>query len=296
MKLIEFKCPACGADLKADPSREMMYCEYCGKKLILDDEAIHVKLSIENAKEAGFEFEQGRMQAQSSSVRAEIEKLERIADALPEYEMLTARYNALDLQCREDKKKHTRILPILGWALLCLFLASLIDLNVNDLMTTHDPTRLIVILVSIWIIVWIISSQYHKFKGAREKAEDNIRQRNEAGAELETMLTESGLDSIPSKYRTTECIDFFHNALLSQTALTIAQAIRNYELFQQQLELVEQNKRQLELQEKQLREMKAMRKKLDEKDDDDDDDSALGTIAAVGLGLLVGRFIFKKWW
>ena len=60
MKLIEFKCPSCGADLKTDASREMMYCEYCGKRLILDDESMRVRISIDNAREAGFEFEMER--------------------------------------------------------------------------------------------------------------------------------------------------------------------------------------------------------------------------------------------
>ena len=99
MKLIEFKCPSCGADLKTDASREMMYCEYCGKRLILDDESMRVRISIDNAREAGFEFEQGRMHAQSNNVRAEAEKLHRMIDALPEYERLNSRYEALDRQC-----------------------------------------------------------------------------------------------------------------------------------------------------------------------------------------------------
>ena len=72
MKLIEFKCPSCGADLKTDASREMMYCEYCGKRLILDDESMRVRISIDNAREAGFEFEQGRMHAQSNNVREHV--------------------------------------------------------------------------------------------------------------------------------------------------------------------------------------------------------------------------------
>ena len=105
-------------------------------------------------------------------------------------------------------------------------------------------------------------------------------------------MTDSGLDSIPEDYRTVECLQYFDSALISGVAFTISQAVRNYELYRRQLELVEQNKRQLELQEQQLREMKEMRKKMKEKDDDD---NTLGTIAAIGLGAIVVRSIFKKW-
>ena len=292
MKLIEFKCPSCGADLKTDASREMMYCEYCGKRLILDDESMRVRISIDNAREAGFEFEQGRINAQSNNVRAEAEKLHRMIDALPEYERLNSRYEALDRQCHEDKNKHVKIAPLLGWAVLCLFLARLISINFSNLVRYHDPSRISVILVSAGIIALIVWLQYSKIIGNREKAENNTRLRNGVKSELDALLSESGLDSIPEDYRTAESLQYFDNALVSQAALTISQAVHNYELYRRQLELVEQNKRQLELQEQQLREMKEMRKKMKDKDDDD---NALGTIAAIGLGAIVVRSIFKKW-
>ena len=292
MKLIEFKCPSCGADLKTDASREMMYCEYCGKRLILDDESMRVRISIDNAREAGFEFEQGRINAQSNNVRAEAEKLHRMIDALPEYERLNSRYEALDRQCHEDKNKHVKIAPLLGWAVLCLFLARLISINFSNLVRYHDPSRISVILVSAGIIALIVWLQYSKIIGNREKAENNARLRNGVKSELDALLSESGLDSIPEDYRTAESLQYFDNALVSQAALTISQAVHNYELYRRQLELVEQNKRQLELQEQQLREMKEMRKKMKEKDDDD---NTLGTIAAIGLGAIVVRSIFKKW-
>ena len=292
MKLIEFKCPSCGADLKTDASREMMYCEYCGKRLILDDESMRVRISIDNAREAGFEFEQGRINAQSNNVRAEAEKLHRMIDALPEYERLNSRYEALELQCREDKNRRGKIAPLLGWAVLCLFLARLISINFSNLVRYHDPSRISVILVSAGIIALIVWLQYSKFIGNREKAENNTRLRNGVKSELDALLSESGLDSIPEDYRTAESLQYFDNALVSQAALTISQAVHNYELYRRQLELVEQNKRQLELQEQQLREMKEMRKKMKEKDDDD---NTLGTIAAIGLGAIVVRSIFKKW-
>lgn len=38
MKLVNLKCPECGAQLKVDPNRQFVYCEYCGTKILLDKE------------------------------------------------------------------------------------------------------------------------------------------------------------------------------------------------------------------------------------------------------------------
>ena len=35
---VALKCPRCGADLDAESDREMLFCQYCGAKIILTDE------------------------------------------------------------------------------------------------------------------------------------------------------------------------------------------------------------------------------------------------------------------
>ena len=62
MKLIETTCPNCGAHLQVDLERGFCFCEYCGTKLLLDDEKIHVQ--YDNAEQFGYEFEKGRQRAQ----------------------------------------------------------------------------------------------------------------------------------------------------------------------------------------------------------------------------------------
>lgn len=36
MKLIDLKCNSCGANLKLDPENIQAFCQYCGKKLLID--------------------------------------------------------------------------------------------------------------------------------------------------------------------------------------------------------------------------------------------------------------------
>lgn len=49
MKLIKLKCENCGAILEVDSDRDFIYCEHCGAKNLIDDEATSVK-RVENAK------------------------------------------------------------------------------------------------------------------------------------------------------------------------------------------------------------------------------------------------------
>ena len=36
--LLELKCPRCGADLNVEDDREILFCQYCGAKIIMTDE------------------------------------------------------------------------------------------------------------------------------------------------------------------------------------------------------------------------------------------------------------------
>lgn len=62
MKLIDTICPHCGTALKVNMERGFCFCEYCGAKLLIDDEAVHIQ--YDNAEQAGYEFEKGRQRAQ----------------------------------------------------------------------------------------------------------------------------------------------------------------------------------------------------------------------------------------
>ena len=302
MKIVEFKCPACGASLKADISRDVMYCEYCGKKLILDDEAVHIKMTFDNAREAGYEFEQGRMNAQSNNTQSEIEKIQRMIKAFSEYDRLKNRYNALETQYHMSGGDYIEIRPLVKWILLCIFLLLMIKSNIQQFISTHNPSRLLEVLVCVIIITLIVLFQYHKQVTKRERKEEAKKQCDYAMKELDDILKNSGLDSIPERYRTMECLNYIRTELISQVSYTISQAIHSYDKYQRQLILEEQHRQQLEIQRQQLQEMQEMNERLNERlnehDDDDDDNSdnggnVLGAIAAIGLGVLVGRAIFK---
>lgn len=63
MKLIETKCPNCGASLKYDADKKSASCQFCGSSLIVDDET-HL-LKLDNGEAFGYQFEKGRQRAQA---------------------------------------------------------------------------------------------------------------------------------------------------------------------------------------------------------------------------------------
>ena len=42
MKLVEKKCPSCGAQLEFEPEDVKVKCEYCGHIFLMDDEVVKV--------------------------------------------------------------------------------------------------------------------------------------------------------------------------------------------------------------------------------------------------------------
>ena len=62
MKYIDSSCPYCGAPVILDKNNRGL-CEYCGQWLIYDTGSD--KVILEDAYQAGYEFEKGRQQAQA---------------------------------------------------------------------------------------------------------------------------------------------------------------------------------------------------------------------------------------
>lgn len=139
MKLVDMKCPNCGSDLKFDIVAKECTCEYCGAKLLIDGETVHVK--YDNAEEAGYQFEKGRQRAQKEAT-------------------YTERINPDHSMPQKQSKKKSRIwLWILGW--ICIF-----PLPLTILMLRKKNMKLAIkygIIAVAWIIYILIG-----FSGANQ--------------------------------------------------------------------------------------------------------------------------------
>ena len=69
MKLLDLTCPNCGSKLSYNKETGECTCTSCGGKFLLDDDSDKKQIEINNAKEAGYEFEKGRQKAQAEARR-----------------------------------------------------------------------------------------------------------------------------------------------------------------------------------------------------------------------------------
>lgn len=49
IKLVEIKCPNCGATLNYEEGRKVLYCQYCGEKILIDDDHEYTYHHIDDA-------------------------------------------------------------------------------------------------------------------------------------------------------------------------------------------------------------------------------------------------------
>ena len=49
IKMIPVKCPQCGADLTVEEGRQSLYCQYCGARVIVQNENEHIYHTIDDA-------------------------------------------------------------------------------------------------------------------------------------------------------------------------------------------------------------------------------------------------------
>ena len=50
INVVQIRCPACGANLSVDSTREFSFCSYCGTKVILNNDNEYVYRTIDEAK------------------------------------------------------------------------------------------------------------------------------------------------------------------------------------------------------------------------------------------------------
>lgn len=103
MKLIQTKCPQCGANMVFNASAQKVVCEYCGMTLLVDEGVTSVKCV--NAEEAGYNFEKGRMRA-----RAEL------ANTAPAVVHHVHHYEYTNEEPVQEEKQHSLWwLWLIGW-------------------------------------------------------------------------------------------------------------------------------------------------------------------------------------
>ena len=150
MRVIRAVCTSCGANLDIDVDSRQAYCSYCGAKMFLDDEVVHVR--HENGEQFGYDFEKGRQRAAREAERALSAKrtqerqryLEESARETRERDelrrrMLEQRRAVEELRRQEVKRRNQHFLKHWLWAWLWLLYMPFLSIFVIDLLSGHTP-------------------------------------------------------------------------------------------------------------------------------------------------------------
>ena len=143
MKLIELKCPNCGANIEADLNINEVTCKYCKSTFNLRDDSEHIK--FDNMEQSGYEFEKGRIRA-----RKEHEK-DLYSEQFVVDDNNSTIINKTQTKLNEDKKRNT-ILLILAWIFLLPFTATYFIVKTNKI----DKNAKIIIITIMWLLVIVI--------------------------------------------------------------------------------------------------------------------------------------------
>ena len=82
MKVQDITCPSCGASLAVAEAEgsQLVVCSYCGKGVWLSDDVQRVdakiNMSVNNAEEAGYLFEKGRITAQQEESDRQLSEMQ----------------------------------------------------------------------------------------------------------------------------------------------------------------------------------------------------------------------------
>ena len=146
-------------------------------------------------------------------------------------------------------------------------------------------------------LIFVISSSITKagmqsIDNKKEKIKQRIEQVTKDIDELER---DNDFYLIPHRYRSSECLDYVHSALLSGKATTVYQALDMYDNYKNSMQIIDQNQRQIELQEQQLREIQNLKEEMKNSNDDDDEDNnnGLGKALLVGGAIIAGISLLK---
>lgn len=80
ISFISIKCPECGAQLNIDEGRSMTFCQYCGTKILINNENEFIYRTVDEAAVKQAEIEKMRLEIEEKKRAAEEkEKAEAIA-------------------------------------------------------------------------------------------------------------------------------------------------------------------------------------------------------------------------
>ena len=245
MKITSITCPACGGQLDIkDPSRSMIYCQYCGNAV-----------QIETARTKGHDIEYGRRDARAEMADKVLPKLMEMKQSF--IDNGDARY-AIDVlpDLIEERRQQIRyemthgwiktVLTAIGVVILSLFIALIIAGLFSKIMLAtiadHNSFDISDILILLVCVLGIVGSFFAGYVYINEKKLKIIKKLRTDKANKEEMLenakktydeTEEYINSVQEiriapRFRSEEAVNFIIAALKSRQCVDINEACFKY--------------------------------------------------------------------
>lgn len=288
MKLITLRCPACGADLNVEEGRNVYYCSYCQQKIMLDDEAEHIKVSFENLQQSGYEFERGRINAQSAGADQElVEEVGKIADTLPKLERIYANYVDSRKKSERLKNKNVQLEGFLSKyayiivAAICVFIA---------IYSASERASAGVVLVfmaaAVGAFVFIKLNWEINVMQTKKQYDNTLSDIDKYQKDMRELEKSCNLGLIPNPYRNSYAVNFIYDSLRNKRAISISQAIN---LFEDQC-----HKNRMENMQKQQLESQRRMEEQSKRNGNGNNGNSLGQSVVTGVGMGIGSALVNE--
>ena len=250
MESFVLKCPYCGADLLVNEESSQIVCPYCKNRIGRD-------ANIHDSRRMGFEFECGRMEAQLSEnqhlsrrVGLLIEQLSAVIDLRSEEDALLKQINELENKCENNKRTAIKL------CIICIAIGVLPPILSNTMFFAIPISLLLAVICSLpyFFNMRQLSNLYLQY--------------TDIGGQIEwtfSQISQEDIQLIPREYWEKEAMDYIYRSLTSLRAMTMHQAITQYEAYKNQKQEMVLRQKELKLQEELLREQKYQRKLQEER-------------------------------
>lgn len=236
-----FDCPCCGASLPVK-EKGTIICDFCGSSVIIQDDGV----SIENARQLGYEFERGRYDAQNSLQGAALaRKIKELIQPIDDLNQTKTQIEELKKKIHSATAKKRSGIDM-KWLWLGLFVLFVL------LRITHVSVTPLIWLVAIVILALYSLIDKLQRKAAQKEMITLNKKIDAASAHLKWLYDTYDIDCIPDDYKRAEPMSFFARVLLTGQAMSLHQAIKMYEEDRRQKEAARYQAEQLELQAQQL--------------------------------------------
>lgn len=293
MRMIKLDCPSCGAELEVGDDRQLLFCQYCGHKILLDDESLNIRLAFDNAREAGYEFERGRMEAQehgspvfetANKLKEMVEPAKRLEELHERKEFRKAELFSLERKQAASDSFARGVEPIIPSSII-LIISFLLLVN-------HEVS---VLYSFAGVVVALLLGMYNIRKTQSEKKQINalVGGKKEEIASLQQeydeIIESYEFNSLPEDYWDPEVIDRLYRLLMTARAVNIQQAIVIYEEEQREEAGIQQRQNELQIQEEHLR---ALSRAIEEKNEGKKSSDGVAVAGAmIGAAILLRKLL-----